>query len=312
MSSGTATTPGGLGLADFTVSRQAPVSREEAARLAADLAPDADWVLKATGSLCPDCVAEGRYDDLLVPMVVYEQDGEVRLAKECPNHGEMRDVYWRDADLYDRARRWADEDNRLETYHHIPEGQAACPIDCGLCPRHKSHTGLGTITVTNRCDLSCWYSFFYAREDDPLYEPTKAQSREMAEAMADEAPIGCNAIRITGGEPTMREDIVGVMEVVNDVVDHVQFNTHSGIRAGDVELARDLRDAGVNTIYSSFDGVEPKTNPKNYWAMPEAIRTYRRADLPVVLVPTIIGGRNDDQLGDSFGSPPPTSTWFAG
>ncbi|MFW6383809.1 MAG: tetraether lipid synthase Tes [Halodesulfurarchaeum sp.] len=275
-------------------------SREctDPAAYAKRLAPAADRYLKVSDSLCPDCVAEGDHDSMIVPMVVYEEDGEIRLAKECPDHGVVRDVYWSDADLYQRARSWAEWEDHLDSAHVSPEGPLTCPTDCGLCPMHQSHTGLANVTVTNRCDLSCFYCFFYAEEDDPIFEPTTEEIREMVRTVTDEEPIGANAVQLTGGEPTIRDDIVEVVKTVAEEVDHIQLNTHSGLLAGDVELARDLREAGVNTIYTSFDGPDPDTNVKNYWEMPEAIRTYREADLPVVLVPTLIGGHNTDQVGD--------------
>ena len=281
----------------FSLSTQAPASSEEARNLVRDLAADADEVLKVTGSLCPDCVAEERFDDPVVPMVVYEAEDEIRLAKRCEEHGVTRDVYWSDAEMYRRAREWAEWDDHLDTVHETPDGPIQCPTDCGLCPMHKSHTGLGNITVTNRCDLSCWYCFFYAQEDDPIYEPTKAQIREMVRRTAEEEPIGANAIQLTGGEPTLRDDLVEIVEIAREYVDHVQLNTHSGILAGDVDRVEALREAGVTTIYTSFDGVDPAVNSKNYWEMPEAIRTYREAGIGTVLVPTI-SGTNVDQIGD--------------
>lgn len=285
--------------AELRVSEHAPVDRGEAFGFARRVAPTAERYLKVTGSLCPACVADGEGVPTTIPMVVYEEAGEIGLAKECPDHGVVRDVYWRDAELYYRAERWRDEGDYLASAHAAVDPEAVdCPTSCGLCPLHRSHTGLGNVTVTNRCDLSCWYCFFYAREDEPLYEPTVEEIREMVEAVADEEPIGCNAIQLTGGEPTVRDDIVAVVEAVSEVVDHVQLNTHSGRLAGDLDLAERLREAGVNTIYTSFDGFDPEFNVKNYWEMPAAIRTYREADLPVVLVPTVIGGENVDQLGD--------------
>ncbi|MFB6086087.1 MAG: radical SAM protein, partial [Halodesulfurarchaeum sp.] len=52
-------------------------------KLATRLAPDADRYLKVTDSLCPACVADGDHESMVVPMVVYEEEGEIRLAKEC-------------------------------------------------------------------------------------------------------------------------------------------------------------------------------------------------------------------------------------
>ena len=44
-----------------------------------------------------------------------------------------------------------------------------CFFDCGLCPRHHSHTNLLNIVLTNRRDSSCWYCFFYHKEGQPVY-----------------------------------------------------------------------------------------------------------------------------------------------
>src|SRR2546427_621498 len=47
----------------------------------------------------------------------------------------------------------------------------------------------------------------------------------------------------------------------------------------------------------SFDGVSPKTNPKNHWEAPYTIESCRKANLGVVLVPTVIKSINDHELG---------------
>ncbi|MFB6105289.1 MAG: radical SAM protein, partial [Halobacteriaceae archaeon] len=100
------------------------------------------------------------------------------------------------------------------------------------------------------------------------------------------------------GEPTIRNDLVDIVSLINEYVDHVQLNTHSALLADDPDRAMAIDEAGVDTVYTSFDGLTPETNPKNHWETPVAIRTYRETDMAVVLVPTIIGGHNDDQLGD--------------
>ena len=48
----------------------------------------------------------------------------------------------------------------------------------------------------------------------------------------------------------------------------------------------------------SFDGVSPKTNPKNHWEAPVCIESCRKAGVGVVLVPTVIKTVNDHELGD--------------
>ena len=62
-------------------------------------------------------------------------------------------------------------------------------------------------------------------------------------------------------------------------------------------MAERLKDAGVSNLYMSFDGTSPKTNPKNHWETPYALEACRKAGIGVVLVPTVIKGINDHELG---------------
>ncbi len=62
-------------------------------------------------------------------------------------------------------------------------------------------------------------------------------------------------------------------------------------------MAQRLKVAGVSNLYMSFDGTSPRTNPKNHWEAPYAIEACKRAGIGVVLVPTVIKGINDHELG---------------
>jgi intein/homing endonuclease len=103
----------------------------------------------------------------------------------------------------------------------------------------------------------------------------------------------------TGGEPTLRPDLIEIIKLAKEEgFDHVQLNTN-GIRISqDAGFAQKIRDAGVNTLYLSFDGLTPKTNIKNHWEVPGVLENCRKVGLRSVLVPTIIRGQNDHELGD--------------
>jgi uncharacterized radical SAM superfamily Fe-S cluster-containing enzyme len=256
--------------------------------------------IRVTASLCPECAAENKFDRMKIPALVYAEGGEVKMIKECPEHGVTKEKYWEDYDMYMKAKKWLDKGIKLENPNiSLAAEKINCPTHCGLCVKHKSHTGLGNVVLTNRCDLSCWYCFFYAKENDPIYEPTHDQIRMMLRRMRNEKPVGANAVQLTGGEPTMRDDLPEIIKIAREEgYEHVQLNTNSIRASKDPDFIQKCRDAGSNVIYTSFDGVTPRSNPKNFWEIPEALNTYRKVNVGVVLVPTVIGGVNDGELGD--------------
>ena len=257
--------------------------------------------IRLTMSLCPKCVEEKKWKEMRIPALIFEKDNKIMLRKECPKHGFYTDAYWEDADYYFYQMQFAYQGIELETLQvDKPLSEITCPNDCGLCAQHKSHTALANLVVTNRCDLSCWYCFFYQKTNEPVYEPTLDQIREMLRVLRSEKPVACNAIQLTGGEPTIRSDIVEIIKMCREEgFEHVQLNTN-GIRlAHNLELVKNVINAGANVFYMSFDGVTPRTNPKNFWEVPKVIENVRKAgNAGIVLVPTVIGGLNTDELGD--------------
>jgi hypothetical protein len=262
------------------------------------LRPDEDVAagsfIRQTQSICPEC-------NRLLPAVLFKRDGKVFMKKTCPEHGETEELYFGSYEMYARfSRYWKDGKNIRAT--NVPLDVCSCPANCGLCSEHLSHTGLSNINITNRCDLTCWYCFAFVQkgiEGSYVYEPSIDQIREMARSLKAERPVAGNSVQITGGEPTLREDLPQIVEVLKqEGVDHVQLNTN-GINLALVPgLAKRLREAGVSNLYMSFDGVTPKTNPKNHWEVPYAIDACRKAGIGIVLVPTVMKSVNDHELGD--------------
>ncbi len=247
-------------------------------------------VLQETSSLCPECLKT-------LPATIFEQDGKVWIKKQCEQHGSFQDLYWGNYETFEKARRLA-LDGRKQLAPNVKKKKINCPSDCGLCKEHSSHSALTNLVATNRCDLNCWYCFFYAQKAGYVYEPSLEQIREMVKRIREEKPIKGNALQITGGEPTLREDLVEIIRTVKEAgIDHVQLNTNGIKFSQDAQLVKDVRNAGVNTIYLSFDGVTAKTNPKNHWEIPLVLENCRKAGLGIVLVPTVINAVNDHEVG---------------
>jgi len=250
-----------------------------------------DEIITRTQSLCPEC-------KLIIAAEVFVRDGKVWIRKKCPRHGRFEEIYWESYEMYKKAQRFAEDGKGIEN-PNVKKEHPVCPMDCGLCKLHKSHTALGNIAVTNRCNLNCWYCFFLAEKQGYVYEPGLGLIREMVSKLRGEKPVPCNAVQLTGGEPCLRPDILDIIRICREEgIEHVQLNTN-GIRlAQEPGFAKQVREAGVNTIYLSFDGVSPKTNPKNHWEIPGVLKNCREAGMGIVLVPTVIKGVNDGEIGD--------------
>lgn len=243
-----------------------------------------------TYSLCPETRK-------VVQAVIWEKDGNVWISKKCPE-GIITDLYYEDVEMYRHFKKWRFTEKKLLSFN-VENSGLNCPFDCGLCARHLSHTSLLNVVLTNRCDLSCWYCFFYAKEGQPIYEPTIGQIRMMLRNAKHEKGIGANAVQFTGGEPTLRDDLIEIIKTAREEgYDHIQLNT-DGIRlAFEPEFVKELKKAGVNTFYLSFDGMTPQTNWKNHWEIPLIFENIRKAGGPgIVLVPTTIRNVNDHELG---------------
>lgn len=223
------------------------------------------------------------------------------MSKVCPEHDETEELYFGSYKMYKKfSTFWLDGKGTLAP--NVPMEKCACPTNCGLCSNHLSHSGLSNMIVTNRCDLTCWYCFFYVKkglEGAYVYEPTMEQMGSMIKTLRAERPVPGNSLQITGGEPTLREDLSDIIRMIKDEgVDHVQLNTNGINLALDPGLGQRLKTAGLSNLYLSFDGVTPKTNPKNHWEVPYTLENCRKANVGVVFVPTVIKSINDHELGD--------------
>lgn len=247
-------------------------------------------VLDKTKSVCPEC-------KLIIDGLIYKDGDIVMMRKRCPEHGLTVEKYWEDYEMYMRMRNYNYAGRGFDNPDMENKGEN-CPFDCAMCLRHKSHSGLVNVVVTNRCHLSCWYCFFFSKEGDPVYEPTMDELKRMFVKLRSQKPIPANALQLTGGEPTLREDLPEiVMQAKEAGFSQIQLNT-TGINLGlHPELMVKLRYAGVSTLYMSFDGVSKRTNPKNHWEVPLTLKAARKAGMGIVLVPTIIRTINDHEMG---------------
>jgi hypothetical protein len=267
-------------------------------------------IIKTTLSLCPECHEK-------LNAVLKEKNGQVIIEKSCPKHGYFEDVYWSDYEMFKRFERYGEVGKGI--LNPRTKTVKGCPYDCGLCPNHKSHTVLAIIDVTNACNLQCSICFAYAGKIGYLYRPDLETIEEIIDNLRSNLPVPPPALQLSGGEPTIRPDLVEIVKIAKKKgFRHVEVNTN-GVRLADekdgVNYICRLRKAGVDTYYLSFDGVTPEPylgRAPSYldeegkmkyakWLFETKLRFIQNCreagHKSVVLVPVIVKGMNDHQLG---------------
>ena len=243
-----------------------------------------------TQSLCPICLK-------VLDSEIFERDNQIIIERTCPEHGHFSNLYWSDAELYKKFAPYHSEGRGLEN-PQVSQPQVTCPGACGICANHKSSTLLANIDLTNRCNLNCDFCFANARVCGYVYEPTFEEVDQMLTMLRSEKPNPTPAVQFSGGEPTLRKDLPDLVRLAKKKgFVQVQVATNGILLAKDVNYAEVLKDAGTSTVYLHFDGVSKKTNFKLKWDI-QAVENCKAVGLGIVLVPTIIGGFNDHEVGE--------------
>ena len=157
------------------------------------------------------------------------------------------------------------------------------------------------LELTARCNLRCPVCFASAGEkcaDDPTLGEIAALYDML---MARGGPFN---IQLSGGEPTVRDDLPEIVRLGRERgFSFFQLNTN-GLRLADEDgYAEKLRAAGVSCAFLQFDGLRGASyealRGRDLAAVKlRAIERCAAAGLPVVLVPTLAPGVNVDEIGD--------------
>ncbi len=253
---------------------------------------------KKTQSLCPECKE-------VIDAKIVEKDGSAVMLKKCPDHGPFESVVWSDVDMYLKAERWAYDGVGID--NPTITGASTCPDNCGLCNLHLSHTCLANLDLTNRCNLNCPICFANANKAGYVYQPTYKEVVNMLKTLREERPVPTTAVQFSGGEPTVYPRFFDVIKKASEMgFKQIQMATNGIKLAKDESYAQKCIDAGLHTVYLQFDGMKEENyiqarGTELLDVKKKAIENCRKTKpkpLATVLVPTIVKGINDDQVGD--------------
>jgi uncharacterized radical SAM superfamily Fe-S cluster-containing enzyme len=248
-------------------------------------------IVEPTESLCPVCLRR-----LPARREIVGEDGFI--VRECPEHGEFRVRFWHGPPgLAD----WSRPKLPGTPPPRQTDVDQGCPFDCGLCPQHAQHTCTAVFEVTGRCNLGCPVCFAASGAGAGPDPDLDSLARRFAAAFAATGPAN---VQLSGGEPTMRADLPEIARLARTAgYAFIQVNTNGLALAEDPDLAKRLADAGVDSVFLQCDGVTAdvyrKLRGRDLAALKlTAMDRLAAARIGVVLVPTIVAGVNDHQIGD--------------
>jgi len=241
-------------------------------------------VIAETKSLCPTCLK-------VIPAARVSEEDDVFLEKTCPDHGYFKAILWRGRPTYQD---WGRGEDAPGAPVRQTQTVNSCPNDCGLCPEHAAQTCTVLMEVTGRCNLNCPVCFASSSNGGPDCHPDMSRIRAMLDTVIDAG--GPYPLQLSGGEPTMREDLPEIIAHAKKMgFYHVQVNTHGLRLARDRDFLTRIKDAGVDLIYMQFDKVR---GSDLFDLKTRAIEKCAEAKIGVQLVPTLIPGVNDHQIGE--------------
>lgn len=240
-------------------------------------------------SVCPECLER-------IPGQLVKNGDSVQLEKSCVEHGQYSTTVWRGEPSFDS---WYRPKLPYFGGERQRTGQG-CPYDCGLCEHHTQRTCTALVEITSRCNLQCPVCFADSGGTEP--DPDLDSIRQMFDSIMDQTG-GCN-LQLSGGEPTVRKDLVQIVRLARDAgLEFVQLNTNGLALAKGPELALQLKAAGLSSVFLQFDGVDdgPFVTLRGqslFKTKCQAIEHLSAAGIGIVLVPTVVRGVNNNQLWD--------------
>jgi cyclic pyranopterin phosphate synthase len=116
------------------------------------------------------------------------------------------------------------------------------------------------LSLTDRCNLNCVYCT-PLEKDGFLRHDELLRHEELARAALAFVRAGVKKIRLTGGEPLLKKNIVGLVKLLNDIPGLKELAlTTNGLLLP--ELAAPLRAAGLDRVNISLDTLKKETFKK--------------------------------------------------
>jgi molybdenum cofactor biosynthesis protein A len=155
------------------------------------------------------------------------------------------------------------------------------------------------IAVTDRCNLRCFYCM---PEEGIRYLPKREllTFEELVKLTEILSGLGISKVRITGGEPFLRKDLIKLMEQIRSIAGIAELHiTTNGLLAGD--YLDDLVRLGINSVNLSLDTLDPErfkliTRRDEFYKTQEVFNRLQQSGIPVKINTVVMDGKNIEDI----------------
>ena len=197
---------------------------------------------------------------------VIELDKNVFLLKECPEHGQFRVLIEKDAAFYKRLMNKGPLIEKMPLFNVV-------------------------VAVTHECNLHCNVCYLPQRDGHDL------TFEELKKIILD---FEGKEIVLSGGEPTMREDLPAVIEFIVKNGKNAILVTN-GLRLTDIIYVKRLKNAGVTRVYVSFnafndDSYKEINGEDLLKSKLKILKNLKKENVPTLISVMIVKGVNEKDL----------------
>ncbi|MFW6303830.1 MAG: radical SAM protein, partial [Candidatus Sumerlaeota bacterium] len=228
----------------------------------------------------------------ITPVRHETRDGKIYLIKDCPDCGVTETVVSNNAERYLGKR---------DLMGYEGEAQQTCSLDCVHCKNHKNPT-LVFIDVTNRCNMNCPICLANIPAMGFRFDPPMSYFEKIFEKLSQMDPKP--KIQLFGGEPTVREDLVDMINLAKEKYGLQARVVTNGLRLANEEYCKKLVSTGAQLMYS-FDGedaeiyAKTRKHPKAFERKIQGLENLGKYRKSKITLMTCVGeGINDKHMAD--------------
>ena len=156
------------------------------------------------------------------------------------------------------------------------------------------------ISVTRKCNFRCIYCH---QEGQPPNFTVEMSAEEIERIVRVAASLGVWGVKLTGGEPLLRSDIIEIVQRISSIpgIRDVSITTNGFFLT---QYAEQLKEAGLSRVNVSLDTLNPRkfkmiTGVDAHENVVRGVIEAAKADLnPVKVNMVLLKGINENEVGD--------------